>query len=103
MKSQFNRGHKEDALETIDETILFIQRINLLNYKTPLERNLSTNTVGLSMSLDYYDLDKNSGRAIIYYITLSYARQTNFGSINAKLIYSNRFETDNYQFKLDLY
>lgn len=55
------------------------------------------------MSLDYYDLDKNSGRANIYYIILSYYRQTNFGSINAKLIYSNRFETDNYQFKLDLY
>lgn len=103
-KSQFNRGHKEDALETIDEAILIHpENKDLLNYKTSLERNLSTNTIGLSVSLDYYDLDKNNGRANMYYSTLSYARQTKFGSINAKLNYSNRFETDNYQFELDLY
>ena len=103
-KSQFNRGHKEDALETIDEAILIHpENKDLLNYKTSLERNLSTNTIGLSVSLDYYDLDKNNGRANMYYSTLSYSRQTKFGSINAKLNYSNRFETDNYQFELDLY
>ena len=103
-KSQFNRGHKEDALETIDEAILIHpENKDLLNYKTSLERNLSTNTIGLSVSLDYYDLDKNNGRANMYYSTLSYSRQTKYGSINAKLNYSNRFETDNYQFELDLY
>ena len=53
--------------------------------------------------MDYYDINKDNGRDNMYYSTLSYARQTKYGSINAKLNYSNRFQTDNYQFELDLY
>ena len=103
-KSQYNRGNRDEAFKTINNAVLLHPtNEELINYKNSLETLLSFNTIGISVSMDYYDLDKDNGRANMYYTSLSYARQTKFGSINARINYANRFETDNYQFELDLY
>lgn len=103
-KSELNRGNREEALTTINEAVkLHPDNEDVLNYKTSLETSLSFNTIGISFSTDYYDLDKSNGRANMYYSSLSYARQTKYGSINTRINYSNRFDTDNYQLEIDLY
>lgn len=103
-RSQFNRGNREEAFKTVDKAvILHPENEALVSYKKSLTNDVRFNTVGINFAIDYYDLDKNNGRANMYYSALSYARQTKFGSITARLNYSNRFETDNYQFELDLY
>ena len=103
-RSQFNRGNREEAFKTVDKAvILHPENEALVNYKKSLTNDVRFNTVGINFAVDYYDIDKNNGRANMYYSALSYARQTKFGSITARLNYSNRFETDNYQFELDLY
>ena len=103
-KSELNSGNREDALRTIKGALeLYPENEELGKYKISLEGDVNFNTIGISFFTDYYDLDKNNGRANWYYSTLSYSRQTKYGSIIAKVNYANRFETDNYQLEIDLY
>lgn len=103
-KSELNSSNREEAVATMRNALeLHPKNEDVINYKNSLETSLSFNTLGISFSTDYYDLDKNNGRANMYYSTLSYSRQTKYGSINTKINYSNRFETDNYQLEIDLY
>lgn len=103
-RSQLNRGNREEAFKTVDSAVkIHPDNEALTSYKKSLETELRLNTIGISMSVDYYDLDKNNGRANMYYSTFSFAKQTKYGSINTKINYSNRFETDNYQLEIDLY
>lgn len=103
-RSEFNRGNREEAYKIADNgSKLNPENQDLLNYRNSLERDLSFNTISFSLSTDYYDIDKTNGRANMYYSSISYARQTKYGSINARINYANRFETDNYQLEIDLY
>ena len=100
-KSEFYSGKKQEAYTTIEKAVkLHPKNQELLDYKNSLETTLSSNTVSLSYSIDVYD--KND-RESMHYSTISYGRETRFGSINAKINYSNRFLTDNYQLEVDLY
>jgi YaiO family outer membrane protein len=88
-------------LATIKEAVkLHPNNQEVLNYKNSLENALSFNTIGITYILDVYD--KND-RDNMHYSTLQYSRQTKYGSINTKINYSNRFQTDNYQLEIDLY
>lgn len=103
-KSQLNRGNREEALTTIKKAVkLYPDNEELKSYENSLTTLLSFNTIGISFSTDYYDLNSDNGRANMYYSSLSYSRQTKYGSINTRINYSNRFETDNYQFEVDVY
>ena len=103
-RSELNRGNQEDALRIIKAAIkLHPKNEDLKNYKNSIEGDLNFNTIGVSLSTDYYDFDEGNGRANMYYTSLSYSRQTKYGSIIARMNYTNRFETDNYQYELDLY
>lgn len=100
-KSEFNSSNKQDAMITINEAVkLYPKNEDLLSYKKSLESSLRFNTLSLSYSMDLYN--KND-RDIMYYSTLGYSRQTKYGSVTAKINYSNRFLTDNYQLEIDLY
>ncbi|MDD7914480.1 YaiO family outer membrane beta-barrel protein [Polaribacter ponticola] len=100
-KSELNRGNRTEALTTINEALkLHPNNQGVLDYKRSLETSLQFNTIGINYSMDIYD--KND-RDNMYYSTLSYSRQTKYGSINTKVNYSNRFQTDNYQLEIDLY
>jgi YaiO family outer membrane protein len=103
-RSEFNSANRVDALRTIKKAIgLYPTNEGVINYKKALEVDINFNTIGISLSTDYYDFDKDNGRGNMYYSSLSYSRQTIYGSIIARMNYSNRFETDNYQYELDLY
>ena len=103
-KSEFNSANRADALRTIKNAAeKYPTNTDILDYKNSLENELNFHTIGLSLSTDYYDFDKDNGRGNMYYSSLTYSRQTVYGSINARINYSNRFETDNYQYELDLY
>tara|TARA_R110001592_G_scaffold38643_3_gene127385 strand:+ start:5311 stop:6576 length:1266 start_codon:yes stop_codon:yes gene_type:complete len=100
-KSELNSGKSQEALSTMKEAAkLYPNNEEVLNYQNSIENELSFNTIGISYSVDIYN--KND-RENMHYSTLSYSRQTKYGSINTKLNYSNRFLTDNYQFEVDLY
>ena len=100
-KSELNRGNRTEALTTINEALkLHPNNQGVLDYKRSLETSLQFNTIGINYSMDIYN--KND-RDNMYYSTLSYSRQTKYGSINTKINYSNRFQTDNYQLEIDLY
>jgi YaiO family outer membrane protein len=103
-RSELNSGNREEALRTINDALLiYPENEEIISSKNSLEVDLNFNTIGVSFSTDYYDFDSDNGRANMYYSTLSYSRQTKYGSIIAKMNYNNRFSTDNYQFEVDLY
>ena len=100
-KSEFNMGNNEEALATINKLLeANPENIKAKDYKESIINLLRNNTVGISYSVDIYD--KND-RDPMHYTTVKYSRQTKYGSINAKLNYSNRFNTNNYLYELDLY
>ncbi|PQJ78026.1 YaiO family outer membrane beta-barrel protein [Polaribacter porphyrae] len=103
-KSEFNRRNREEAYGIVQKAVkIHPKNQELLNYKNSLEAELRFNTIGVSVSTDYYDLDKDNGRANMYYTSVTYSRQTKYGSIISRFNYTNRFETDNYQFEIDMY
>jgi YaiO family outer membrane protein len=103
-KSEFNRRNREEAYRIVKKAVILHPKNELLqNYKNSLEAELRFNTIGITFDIDYYDFDKENGRANMYYTALSYSRQTKYGSIISRFNYSNRFETDNYQFEIDMY
>lgn len=103
-KSQMNANNRIEASRTLEKAVeLYPENKEILDYSYSLNDVLSFNTLSLAVSMDYYDINKNNGRANMYYTTLTYSRQTKYGSIIARFNYVNRFETDNYQFELDLY
>ena len=103
-KSQMNVNNRIEASRTLEKAVeLYPENKEILDYSYSLNDVLSFNTLSLAVSMDYYDINKNNGRANMYYTTLTYSRQTKYGSIIARFNYVNRFETDNYQFELDLY
>ncbi|PQJ82279.1 YaiO family outer membrane beta-barrel protein [Polaribacter glomeratus] len=104
-KSELNSGKSQEALSTMKEAVkLHPNNEEVLNYQNSIENQLSFNRIGISFSTDYYDVYKgNNGWSNAYFSTLSYSRQTKYGSVIAKMNYLNRFQTDNYQFEVDLY
>ena len=103
-KSEFNRRNREEAYRIIKKAVeLYPKNEDLIAYKNSLEAELRFNTIGVSFSTDYYDFDKENGRANMYYSSFSYSRQTKYGSIISRFNYTNRFKTDNYQFEIDMY
>lgn len=103
-RSEVNRNNVDEAFLIISEALkLYPSNKELKEYKNSLENSLMFNTVGINVSTDYYDFDSDNGRANMYYSSISYARQTKYGSITARVNYTNRFETDNYQLEIDLY
>ena len=73
---------------------------NAISYKESLINTLRLNTVGISYSTLIYN--KNE-RSTSHYSTVKYGRQTKYGSITGKLNYSRRFETNSYQYEVDMY
>ncbi|MCL7753504.1 YaiO family outer membrane beta-barrel protein [Polaribacter sp. Z022] len=100
-KSEFNSGDTEEAFVTINSVLeLNPDNKKAIDYKESITNLLRNNAIGVSYSVDIY---KNNDRDPMHYATINYSRSTKYGSITAKLNYSNRFSTDNYQYELDLY
>jgi YaiO family outer membrane protein len=100
-KSELNSSNISEASITMGKAVkLHPKNEEVLRYKKSLENALNFNNIGVSYAMDIYD--KND-RDNMYYSTLSYSRQTKFGSITTKLNYTNRFQTDNYQLEIDMY
>jgi YaiO family outer membrane protein len=100
-KSEFNLGKTEDALATINKLLeVSPENTKAIDYKESIVNLLRNNSIGVNYSVDIYD--KND-RDAMHYTTVQYSRQTKYGSITAKLNYSNRFNTNNYLYELDLY
>jgi YaiO family outer membrane protein len=100
-RSEEKLNRPEEALHTLDEIIsLDKENKNALSYKESLTNSLRFNTVGVSYATIFYN---NNDRSQSHYSTLKYSRQTKYGSITGKLNYSRRFETDSYQYEVDLY
>jgi YaiO family outer membrane protein len=103
-RSEFNRRNKEEAYRIIENAVkIHPKNEALLKYKNSIEAELRFNTIGVSFDVDYYDLKAANGRANMYYSSFTYSRQTKYGSIISRFNYTNRFETDNYQFEVDMY
>lgn len=100
-RSEEKLNKPEDALHTLDEIIrLDKENKNALAYKESLTNSLRFNSIGVSYSTNFYN---NNERSQSHYNTLKYSRQTKYGSITGKLNYSRRFDTDSYQYEVDLY
>ncbi|UAM99628.1 YaiO family outer membrane beta-barrel protein [Polaribacter litorisediminis] len=100
-KAELNSNNSQEALITMKQAVkLHPDNEEVLNYKNSLESDLSFNTLSIDYSLEVY---QNKDRDHMHYTTVQYARQTKYGSINAKINYTNRFLTDNYQLEIDLY
>lgn len=100
-RSEEKLNKPEDALHTLDEIIsLDKENKNALSYKESLTNLLRFNSVGVSYSTIFYN---NNERSQSHYSTLLYSRQTKYGSITGKLNYSRRFDTDSYQYEVDMY
>lgn len=100
-RSEEKLNKPEEALRTLDEIISFDkENKNALSYKESLINSLRFNSVGVSYSTIFYN---NNERNQSHYNTLRYSRQTKYGSITGKLNYSRRFDTDSYQYEVDMY
>lgn len=103
-RSEFNRRNIQEAYRIVKRAVeIHPKNENLLKYKKSIDAELRLNAIGISFSTDYYDFDKDNGRANMYYSSFTYSRQTKYGSIISRFNYTNRFETDNYQFEIDMY
>ncbi len=100
-RSEERLNRPEDALYTVND-ILKIDPENedALAYKESLKDSFRLSAVGMSYSTLIYN--KNE-RDASHFGTLKYSRQTKYGSITGKLNYSKRFDTDNYQYEIDMY
>jgi YaiO family outer membrane protein len=100
-RSEEKLNRPKEALHTLDEIIgLDKENKNALSYKESLSNSLRFNSVGVSYSTILYN---NNDRSESHYSTLKYSRQTKYGSITGKLNYSRRFDTDSYQYEVDMY
>ncbi|PCH50640.1 MAG: hypothetical protein COC22_05750 [Flavobacteriaceae bacterium] len=99
-KAQLNGKNPEDALETVEQVIIFnSQNQKAIDYKNSLINSLSYNTVGLKSAIDFYS-DVFDPMQLH---TLKYSRQTKYGSIIAKMNFSRRFQENGVQYEVDLY
>ena len=100
-RSEDRLGESKKALVTLEE-ILVLDKENkdALSYKENLINSLRLNNVGVSYSTLIYN--KNQ-RSTSHYATIRYGRETKYGSITGKLNYSRRFETNSYQYEVDMY
>lgn len=104
----YERAKTEEKLNKPEEAFLTIDKIltidssneNATSYKKSLLQSLRFNSVGVSYSSVFYD--KNE-RQISHYASVNYSRQTKYGSIIGKVNYSRRFDTDSYQYEIDMY
>jgi YaiO family outer membrane protein len=100
-RSEEKLNKPEEALRTLDEIIrLDKDNKNALSYKESLINSLRFNSIGIRYSTIFYN---NNEKSQSHYSTLNYTRQTKYGSITGKLNYSRRFDTDSYQYEVDLY
>ncbi|WP_243743980.1 YaiO family outer membrane beta-barrel protein [Tenacibaculum caenipelagi] len=100
-KSEEKFQKPEDALRTLDKIIEIDSNNNkAISYKESLMNTLRFNSVGLNYSMILYNKDE---RDPSYYSTVRYSRQTKYGSIIAKVNYSRRFDTNNFQYEIDMY
>ena len=93
-------GNPEEALLTINN--LLQENPNhekALAYKTSLTDKLSLNVIGLKSSVDVYS---ETFDPMQYYL-LKYVRQTKYGSIHSKINFSRRFQSNGFQFEVDMY
>jgi YaiO family outer membrane protein len=70
-----------------------------IDFKTSLNQTVRKNTVGIKASIDIYSEVFDP----MQYYTLSYGRQTKYGSIIGKLNFNRRFNENGTQAEFDLY
>jgi YaiO family outer membrane protein len=70
-----------------------------LDYKASLSQTLLNNTIGIRAAVDLYSKVFDP----MQYYTLSYGRQTKYGSIIGKLNFNRRFNENGTQIEVDLY
>ena len=70
-----------------------------LEYKESLSQTLRSNTIGIRAAVDVYSKVFDP----MQYYTLSYGRQTKYGSIIGKLNFNRRFNENGTQVEFDLY
>jgi YaiO family outer membrane protein len=86
---------------TIIETILEKNPSDqkALDYKAGLSESLRSNTIGIRAAVDVYSKVFDP----MQYYTLSYGRQTKYGSIIGKVNFNRRFNENGTQIEVDLY
>lgn len=65
-----------------------------------IKENSAKNKVSLSYDYIYFDKQFNDPWHLV---SVDYGRQTKYGSIIGRVNYANRFNTNGYQFELDMY
>jgi YaiO family outer membrane protein len=91
---------QKKALQTIES--LLIENPNYekaKTYKNSLINRLSHNVIGLSSSVDVYSQVFDP----MQYHLLKYVRYTKYGSIHSKINFSRRFQSNGFQFEVDMY
>lgn len=98
--SEENSNNPEEALITVD-LILELEPNNqkTLDYRERLVLELSYNVVGVKGSVSLYSDIYDPAQ----YYGIKYSRRTKYVSVLAKLNHSRRFETEGFQFEVDLY
>lgn len=93
-------NNKEEALQTIDDILKTDpNHEKALVYKTNLLNQLSYNAIGIASTIDFFSEVFDP----MQLHTLKYARQTKYGSIQAKINMGRRFQSNGTQFEIDLY
>jgi YaiO family outer membrane protein len=101
---------KASALEATNNPIEALNTVQLLldkhpedqkaiDYKINLNKSLGKNIISLKSAVDIFSKTFDP----MQYYTLSYGRQTKYGSITAKLNLNRRFNENGAQFEVDMY
>lgn len=100
-KAEENANNPEEALQTVKAVIRdYPENQKAKEYKQSLINGLSFNTIGFTSTVDLYS--KNE-RDPMQYHTISYGRQTKYGSITGKVNFNRRFQKNGVQYEIDMY
>ncbi len=99
-KAQEKTSNPQEALATIQLAINQNPADqNAKDYKLSLNNLLSQNTIGINSSVDFYSKTFDP----MQYYNLNYGRQTQYGSIIAKVNFNRRFNENGMQYEVDMY
>lgn len=99
-KAESNSKNPKEALVTLDKLINSNPNYQkAFDYKEGLIQELRFNSIGVSYNIDLYSEVFDP----MQYYTLDYSRQTNYGSIIAKVNFNRRFQDNGLQFEIDMY
>ena len=101
VKAQENDQQPKKALKILDEIIEKPpNNTTAINAKNRINQSLWNNSISASYSMDIY---KDNERNLAQYRSVTYRRQTQFGSLISRVNYNRRFQTNGLQYEVDFY